>query len=291
MTADRPALRGVFAATVTPMTADGSEVNVGCVGPLLAHLAARGVDGFVPLGTTGEFPSLSHAEKIEVISECATTRGGRKLIAGCGSCSLKETRDLVRHAAKKGADAVLVPPPFYFRSASPAGIETFFRSVLEAAELPVLLYHVPSLTGIPLDHAMLERLSNCETLWGIKDTGGKLRETSRYLAMKPGHVLLGSDTLMLDGLALGVDGIISACANVVPGILRKIIAEWSAGRDAREHQDALTRVRDALRRFPLHAALKRWLAADGIDCGGVRAPLVNLTRAEEDEIRRLATTD
>ena len=270
------------------MSVDGSEINLGCIGPLTAHLASRGVDGFVPLGTTGEFPSLSFQEKVEILSEYASVRGDRALIPGCGSCSLRETLDLVRLSAQKGATAVLVPPPFYFRSASPSGIEAWFEAVLAAAEIPVLLYHVPALTGIPIEFSMLERLARFETLWGIKDTGGKLQETSRYLASRPGRILLGSDSTMLDGLTLGVQGTISACANVVPGLLKEIVTDFRRGTDARPAQSRLAAVREALRKFPLHAALKRWLTVQGIEAGSVRPPLLNLSPTEADEISHIA---
>lgn len=281
-------MKGVFAATVTPMSRGGDVIDLGCIGPLLGFLESKGINGIVPLGTTGEFPSISHREKIDLISECASTKGKLKMIVGCGSSSLTEVIELLALAKKKNADGVLVPPPYYFRTAAARGIERFFEAVLENAELPVLLYHIPSVTGIPIDRDMLERLSKHETLWGIKDTGGKLSQTSEYLSGKPGRVMLGSDTEMLNGLRAGVNGIISACANVVPELLTMIYAGFNEGKDVELYQSRLTEVRSALRNFPLHAALKRWLKIRGHDAGFVRAPLVDLTSKEEEDLQILA---
>jgi len=281
-------VKGVFVATVTPMSRGGDAIDLGCVGPLLSFFESKGVNGIVPLGTTGEFASISHMEKIDLISECASTKGKLKMIVGCGSSSLSEVIDLIKFAKKKNADAVLVPPPYYFRTAAAKGIESFFDVVLANAELPVLLYHIPSVTGIPIDHDMLERLSKHETLWGIKDTGGKLSQTSEFLSKKPGRVLLGSDTEMLSGLRAGVSGIISACANVVPELLTLIYAGFLEGKDVELYQSRLSEVRGALRNFPLHAALKCWLKLRGHDAGFVRPPLINLTQKEEEDLQVLA---
>lgn len=276
-------LSGVFVASVTPMTRGGDSVDYGCIGALLNYFESKKLDGVVTLGSTGEFSSLSSDEKTRVIAECASTKGRMKMIVGCGSSSLAETLDLAALAAKKNADAILVPPPFYFRTAPAAGIERFFEIVLERAECPVLLYHVPSVTGIGIDGPMLERLARFKTLWGIKDTGGKLKETRAYLEHTPGGVLLGSDSLMLDGLKLGVQGTISACANVVPELLVKIHETR-----AETYQSRLTEVRNALRQFPSHAALKRWLSFRGVEAGFVRPPLVDLSPDEVEHLRIVA---
>jgi dihydrodipicolinate synthase/N-acetylneuraminate lyase len=282
-------IAGIFCAIVTPMTSGGESVNLGCVGPLLSQIGGRGADGVVPLGTTGEFASLTFKEKTQVLAEVAATKGGLRMIVGCGSSSLRETNDLVALAGKKGADAVLVPPPYYFRNASEAGIEEYFSQVLERAEVAVLLYHVPLLTGIPIERKMLERLAaRYPQLWGIKDTGGKIQDTNRYLASKPGRVLLGSDTTLLAGLEAGVQGIISACANVAPELVKAVYARHKSGLGADRVQERLASVRNSLRSLPFHSALKRWLRFQGIDAGDVRPPLQNLNQAEDDSLRQIA---
>ncbi len=287
-TPSREPLSGVYAALVTPMTADGSEIALPIVGPLLTHLSAARADGFLVLGTTGESASLSFAEKLALVAEASSCAGGLRMIVGCGSCSLNETLELVELAARRNAQAVLVPPPFYFRNAVPGGIERFFEAVLERARLPVILYHIPLLTGLPLDRKMLGRLKRFDTLWGVKDSGGRLQDTSRFLASPPRRVMLGSDMNMLDGLKIGVSGIISACANVAPELHRAIYDAYRSGRDAERLQERLVEIRKSLKDLPFIAALKRWLAYRGVDAGGARLPQLNLTPGEEDRLRQSA---
>lgn len=281
-------LSGVYAAAVTPMSDDGGRIATGAIGPLLHFLESHGLDGVLVLGSTGEFASLSHAEKLEVLSEAAATRGKLRFIVCCGSCAMPEVYELMDLATRRGADALLVPPPYYFRTAAPQGIESFFEAVLRRSEKPVILYHIPSLTGLPIDRAMLERLARFETLWGIKDSAGKLQETSQFLAGKPGRVLLGSDSSMLDGLKLGTQGSISACANAVPEWVSGIWRAFRRGEDASDRAAQIRDFRTALKNIALRAALKVMLKARGIDAGGVRTPLANLTQPEKEYVQKLA---
>jgi len=280
-------LAGAYAAALTPLSADGMVVSPGGVGPLLGHLEAGGLDGVLVLGTTGEAPSLTLEEKKEIVTEAAATRGCMKLLVGCGSCSLAETLQLVAFSTRKQADAVLVPPPFYYRNVSLRGIEEYFDAVLDAAELPVLLYHIPSHTGIPLDRGTLTRLSSRPRLWGIKDSGGKLSDTSRFLAAPPGRVLLGADTQILSGLKLGTQGVISACANVLPREVSGIWKMYRAGENAEPFQTTVAALREKLRQVPIYAAMKFLLRERGIDCGGVRLPLGQLTSEQEESMRQM----
>ncbi len=280
-------LDGVHAAVVTPLAAGGDKLAPGAVGPLLDHLAKRGLHGVLCLGSTGEFASLAHREKLELIAEVAATRGNLRVIVGCGATSLVETRELVDAAAKKNADAVLVPPPYYYRNASASGIEAWFDAVLDFTPLPVLLYHIPSLTGFALDRKMLERLSGRHAnLLGIKDSGGKMQETNRYLASKPHRVFVGSDTCALAGLQAGASGLISACANVVPSLMRELYDSWKRGENAENLMNSLLEVRTFLRQYPLQAALKHWLTVTGVQAGETRVPLQILTASDSDEISK-----
>lgn len=280
-------LSSLFAAAVTPLSEDGAAVNFGAIGPLLDYLGHRGVEGVLALGSTGEFASLTMEERRSVLTEVFASKGGMKVIAGCGASALPEVVELIRLAQKRGAVAVLVPPPFYFRTATPDGLERFFSEVLTVAELPVILYHVPALTGIPLDRKMIERLTRFETLWGIKDTGGKIQDTVRYLSHPPARVLLGSDTLLHVGLKAGIQGAISACANILPELVSSIVRLYREGKDVEPLQKKLTETREALRSLPYHAALKRWLHLDGVQTGGVRAPLMNLTNDDGDLLSKI----
>lgn len=280
-------LAGLYVASVTPLSDDGATLDLGAIGPLLDHFGRRGLKGLLALGSTGEFSSLSLEERRAVLSEIFSAKAGMKVIVGCGGSALPDVLDLLSLAAKKGAVAALVPPPFYYRTASAEGLERFFRAILEAAEIPVILYHVPALTGIPIDRKMLERLASFPALWGIKDTGGKMQETVRYLSHPPARVMLGSDTLLETGLKAGIQGSISACANIVPDIVSSIMKSYNQGVEMSGAQKKLTKIREYIRNYPFHASLKHWLRLNGIKTGGVRVPLIPLSVQESDNIAKI----
>lgn len=283
-------IAGIYAAAVTPFDADGNSLSLGALGVLLNFFESEGLTGALVLGTTGEFASLSHSEKLEMIGEAGATKGNLKLLVGCSSTALPETIALIRAAERKNASAVLVTPPYYFRSASEKGIEDFFSAVLNSTSLPVILYHIPSHTGIEITPGLMERLARFENLWGLKDTGGKLQETSRFLANPPGRVLLGSDQLLGSGLKLGVHGGITACANIAPKLVGEIFHEHRRGADTTEGQEVLTNLRSALKNMKLHASIKTILCARGIPVGGVRPPLGRLSPDEAEYVKAVAST-
>lgn len=267
------------------MNEDGSAINPDALGPLLSYFEENKLDGLLICGSTGEFPSLTFEEKLTMISEASSTKGKLKLIAGCGSTSLPEVLKLVEHAQQRGADAILLPPPWYFSPLTAETLTPWISAVLERTSLPVILYHIPGFTGIPITTDLLESLSSFENLWGIKDTGGKLQDTSRYIASKPGRVLLGSDVQLLSGLKIGAHGAISGYANIAPDLTAEIYRAFHAGGEAQALQNKLSDFKNGLRKFPNHATIKYLLSLRGINVGGVRLPLAPLSQADKEFIR------
>ncbi|RMH56639.1 MAG: dihydrodipicolinate synthase family protein [Candidatus Hydrogenedentota bacterium] len=286
----REGSKPLITALLTPFDEDGNVIQ-GALGPYLSFLEERGIDGVLVLGSTGEFPSLTFDEKCSILDEVMMCRAGLKVIAGCGSTALWESLALAEYARRKGADALLLPPPYYFRTIKDDGLERFFASFLEEAGLPVILYHVPMYTAIPLSRPLLERLTRFESLWGIKDTGGNLRQTARYLAAPPGRVLLGSDTMILSGLKLGVQGIISAGANIQGTRIREIIEKYEEDESAAAVlQKRVALVKERLKILPTAAAMKYWLTLEGIPLGTVRPPLMPLSKEQKNYVRGLRDT-
>jgi len=282
-------LNGAFCATVTPMTKDGERILPENIGPLFHYFSTSGLDGILLLGSTGEGASLSLEEKKVLIDEASSCRGGLKLILGCITTSMSELMELVQLGKKKNATALLIPPPFYYKSVTEEGIEKYFEYVLERSEVPILLYNIPSNTGISLSRGMLERLSRFDTLYGIKESSGKIQETSKYLLTKPKRILLGSDMNLLRGLELGVEGIISACANVVPELVVNIRKGYLSGKEVTILQKRLSEVRKALGQIPFLAGLKRWMKFRDIEVGGIRLPYYSLTKEEQGKILLIAS--
>ena len=268
---------GVYPASVTPLTADGS-IDVPALARVLAWFDAGGCRGAVLGGTNGEGPSLSAVEKRDMLAAAMPLRGSLELVLGIATPSLDEAAWLCRQAARLGATAVLVMPPLYFRDATEAGIEAWFDAVLASSPLPVLAYNFPQKTGVTLSADLLRRLTRHASLVGAKDSSGERANLDTYReALGPERALyVGNETLLLDALRAGWTGTISGAANVLPDWLSQVCAEWPLNPEAAEAKfAALLPAIEALRSLPQPAGSKGALAEMGIlPSGRGRPPLV-----------------
>ena len=280
-------LGGTIPALLTPFTAGGAEVDGDVLDAHLEWLHERGIRTVSPMGTTGEGPSLSLAERKAVIARIAAHARSPQMLPGTGCTNLPETIELSRFAVEKGAAGVLVAPPSYY-DAKPEGTTEYFERLL--AELPretrVFLYHIPSVTGVPIEDETLEALSERfgSVVAGAKDSSGDLDHVRRWLGRYPQLTILsGSDPFVSAVYAAGGRGTITLLANVFPEELEAI----RRGDRVEEHQAFLTAVRALLRELPQHAALKHLLhRVSGLPTSSVRAPLEEL---DDDQIAYLET--
>jgi 4-hydroxy-tetrahydrodipicolinate synthase len=202
---------------------------------------------------------------------------------GIGSCSLPEVLVLANHAADCGYGSVLCPPPFYFRSAPLEGLAAFFQTVLDEARLPVLLYHIPQVTGVPISDELLDALGEHERLAGVKDSSGDVDDLQRLSRrFSNGAYLVGSDRLVTAALAAGGSGSISAAASVAPGLVRQVLR----GERDQAHLDSL---RGLLEDFGLGPSVKSILRRCGLGDFATRPPLVSLSERREGELWRRFT--
>jgi 4-hydroxy-tetrahydrodipicolinate synthase len=285
----RPALRGAFTALVTPFAADGS-VDDAALRQLVRWQLLAGIDGLVPVGTTGEAPTLTPAERERVIATVVETvaespsRGRIPLIAGTGTNDTAATIAATRRAAELGADAALVVAPYYNR---PDGrmLEAHFRAVADEGGLPIVVYNVPSRTGtnVPVDTFL--RLAEHPRVVAVKEASGNLEQIARICRDRPRDVavLAGDDAWTLPVLALGGDGVVSVASNEIPGELVGLCAAAIAGdwdRARRLHERwlplFLANFAGAPNPVPVKAALRQMglLATDV-----VRLPLLALDDA------------
>ena len=203
-------IRGAFAPVPTPVGEDGC-FEASALSRHLTWIAERGLDGALVLGTNGEFPSFSMDERRRVAETAAAAGSPDRLLLGVGSCSVVEAAEMARLAGRLGYQAVLCPPPFYFRGASVAGLAEFFRAVLDASPLPVLLYHIPQVTDVPISDELLDAIGGHERLAGVKDSSGDPQEMARLIGrFRSGSYLVGSDRLVAASLEAGGTGSISA---------------------------------------------------------------------------------
>jgi 4-hydroxy-tetrahydrodipicolinate synthase len=248
---------------------------------LAAHLkwlACMGLDGALVLGTNGEFPSLSLDERRAVAEAAVSADTGLELILGVGSCALPEALEMVDLASSSGFGSVLCPPPFYFRAASTDGLAAFFRAVLDRSDLPVLLYHIPKVTGIPISDEILDFLGDHPNLAGVKDSSGDPDELGRLCErFLNGTYLVGNDRLVTSCLDAGGKGSISAAANVAPSLVCAVQRGEAAQVD-------LDRVRGLLERFGLGPSVKAILRRGGLGDFATRPPLVGLDENRESDL-------
>lgn len=216
----------LHAAIATPLDTSG-HLNKVAFTQLIQHLAAQGLDGVVPCGTTGEGPSFSVAERLNIIETAIAARGNLSIIAGTGCQSLHETISLTNAAIDAGADAALVLPPFFFKQSGEAGVLAWYRAVCD--QLPahgkLVLYHIPPMTGVAVSPAIIDGLleSHPHAILGIKDSAVDAAHTkmlcTRYPQLK---IYTGNAPLLGQAVNDGAAGSILAIANIVPRALRHL---------------------------------------------------------------------
>ena len=259
----------VIAPVPTPLDAGGCFDASG-LARHLAWLEGEGVEGALILGTNGEFPSFSCSERRRIAEDAAGAGSGLELVLGVGSCALVEVAEMVRHASDLGYSAVLCPPPFYFRSAPVGGIAEFIRRVLDLSPVPVLLYHIPQLTGIPLSDPLLDIVGEHHNRGGVKDSSGGEAELLRLAdRFRDRMYYVGSDRLLRKCLQAGGAGSITAAANVAPSLV--LAAAGDPG-----FQPRLDEVRDLLEAYGLGPSVKEILRWRGFGDYATRPPLLGL---------------
>lgn len=270
---------GAYAPVPTPLD-DRLEFDAVALQSHLRWLSSQALDGALVLGTNGEFPSLSLAERLRVAEAAARADSGLALMLGVGSCSLVEVLEMVAAASANGFGAVLCPPPFYFRAAPPAGLAAFFREVLDRSDLPVLLYHIPQVTGVPVSEELLEAIDGHPRLAGVKDSSGDPGDFARLSRRFAERVyMVGTDRLVTACRRAGGSGSISAAASVAPALV------GAAHRDDSE-QGRLDSVRGLLEAFGLGPSVKAILRRSGLGVYATRPPLMGLDPSREDELWR-----
>jgi 4-hydroxy-tetrahydrodipicolinate synthase len=289
-------LTGAHTALATPFNASGSEVDWASFDKLLeAQLKAR-VSGVVPCGTTGEAPTLSDAEKVELIARTVRiARGKAKVTAGTGSNDTKKTIEATRAAFDAGVDAALVVMPYYSRP-SQEGLLRHLTMVAQAVPGPIVLYSVPARSAVDLEvETVLRLLDLCPNVVAIKDASGGLLFCQELLARAGDRitVLCGDDALALPMLSVGVKGVISVTSNVYPRAVSEVFEHALAGKwaEAKAMHRALYPVHRAMFLEPSPAPVKAALVNQGIiGSGTLRPPLVEASATCRGRLAELMAT-
>ncbi|OGV51003.1 MAG: 4-hydroxy-tetrahydrodipicolinate synthase [Lentisphaerae bacterium GWF2_44_16] len=220
-------LKGVFTAIVTPFTK--GEVDYEKLKELVNFQIEAGVDGIVPVGTTGESPTLTveeHCKVIETVIETAEKRC--TVIAGTGANSTLEAIELTLEAMKSGADASLQVTPYYNKPTQ-EGLYRHFSIIAEKTGLPIVLYNVPGRAGVPINVDTIARLSKVQNIVAVKEAGGSAERVSAILDICDITVLSGDDSLTIPMMSVGATGIISVASNIIPAEVKAMVDAFASG--------------------------------------------------------------
>jgi 4-hydroxy-tetrahydrodipicolinate synthase len=287
MTVAKGQIRGSITALITPFK-DG-KIDEAALRRLIDWQIAQGTQGLVPVGTTGESPTLDHGEHERVVEICVESAKGRvPVIAGAGSNATAEAIAFTRHAKKAGADAVLSVAPYYNKPTQ-EGLYRHFAAIAEATDIPIILYNIPGRSIVEIAVETMARLAAIPNIIGVKDATGNLARASRDRAALPKDFLRlsGEDSTSLGFMAHGGDGCISVTSNVAPKLCAEFQTACLAGdfTTALSLQDKLMPLHDALFCEASPAPTKYAASLLGICEPDVRLPIVPLSDKGRDIVR------
>lgn len=276
---------GAHTALVTPFR-NGSLDEAALTGLIEAQVAA-GISGIVPVGTTGESPTLSHEEHRRVIEIAVKAAAKRILvIAGTGSNATSEAVELTIEAEKLGADAALLVAPYYNKP-SAEGLYRHFRKVADAVTIPIVLYSIPGRCGIEIPVPAVARLAaDCPNIVAIKESGGSVERVNQLRAALPDsfQILSGDDSLTLPFMAAGAGGVISVASNIIPTEVETLVRSFLKG-EVDKAQEIHARYYPLFRDLfiePNPVPIKTALAVKGVCAEDVRLPLCEMTSPNKD---------
>jgi 4-hydroxy-tetrahydrodipicolinate synthase len=281
-----PLFKGSITALITPFK-DG-KVDVAAFRKLVEWQIDQGTHGLVPCGTTGESPTLTHAEHKQVIELCIEAASGRvPVIAGTGSNSTAEAIELTRHAKEAGADGVLVVTPYYNKPTQ-EGLYLHYKAINDCADIPVLIYNIPGRSVVDMSVDTMARLFKLSNIVGVKDaTANMARVSQQRAAMGADFIQLsGEDATALGFMAHGGAGCISVTANIAPALCAEFQLACLAGnfRLALQLQDRLMPLHEALFVESNPGPVKYAASKLGLCNGETRLPLAPITAASRKRV-------
>ncbi len=279
---------GAGVAIVTPFNEDES-INYDRLDELIDFHCENGTDSIIICGTTGESATMTEEEHLECVKfTIERARGRIPVIAGTGSNCTRTAIDMSKEAAQYGADGLLLVTPYY-NKATQAGLMAHYKAVAREAKAPIIMYSVASRTGCNIEPATVAALvREVDNIVGVKEASGSISQVAKIMALTDGNVDLysGNDDQIVPILSLGGKGVISVLSNVAPKETHDMCAKFFAG-------DVEGSARLQLRAIPLVEQLfsevnpipvKKAMQLMGMDCGGLRMPLTELTKAHEETL-------
>ena len=283
---------GSLTALITPMRTDGA-VDEKAFAALVDWQIKEGTQGLVPVGTTGESPTLSHAEHRRVVDIAIEVAAGRvPVIAGAGSNSTTEAIELTRHAKEAGAAAALVVTPYYNKPTQ-EGLYLHYIAIADAVDLPIVIYNIPPRSVVDMTAETMGRLARHPNIVGVKDATASLVRPlhTTQTCGKDFIQLSGEDHTALAFLAAGGHGCISVTSNIAPRLCSAMHAAWAEGRiaDAMAIQERLVPVHDAMFAEASPAPVKYAASLLGLAAPTSRLPIAPLSDGVRERVRTALT--
>ena len=280
---------GACTALITPFL--GDQINFPLMERLLKRQIDAGIEAVVICGTTGEAPTLTDAEKLELFSRAKKYVGNAcKIIAGTGSNSTVHTLELSMAAEQCGVDGLLIVSPYY-NKATADGLLSHYITVAQAVAAPVILYNVPSRTGLDIPISVYQRLADIKNITGVKEASSEISKTTKILRSCGSKLAVwsGNDDMTVPMISLGAQGVISVVSNLAPARTQAMAKAALSGdyTTAASIQIALQPLVEMLfsevNPVPVKAAMKIL----GFDCGSCRLPLGNLQAEKQKQLERM----
>ena len=277
-------LEGIWSPIPTPLTKHG-RVDTDATRRLVDFHIDAGIDGLLPLGTSGEFALLSREEREVMVNTVVDQVDSRvPVVAGVSDPSIERVLQLSSDAKEAGADAVIATPPYYFATTD-EGHYHYFKTISESIDLPLLIYNIPEWTHSFVTPETVQRLAEEKLVVGMKYTEYNFLNLVKFLKTSGTKIAIfaGSDAMAYSNLEFGGSGAIIGSANVAPKIASKIFDDYKKGnlREAREAQERLLPIIMALNIGKYPAALKEAMSLIGMPVGPLKEPLQSLSIAEK----------
>lgn len=283
----------IITAMVTPFDANG-EIDFPATKNLVEHLIESGSDGLVVAGTTGESPTLSTEEKVQLFQFVVETVQGRiPVIAGTGSNNTRASISLTKQAEDVGVDAIMLVTPYYNKP-SQEGMFQHFQAIAASTRLPIMLYNIPGRSVVNLSVDTVVRLSEIDNIVSIKEASGNLDAAAEIIERTADSFTLysGDDSLTLPILSIGGNGIVSVAAHIIGNEMKDMVTNFRNGNNAAAaaaHRKLLP-VMNALFAAPNPVPVKTALNLSGVEVGSVRLPMIPLNEQETITLRQVLSS-
>ncbi len=286
-------LKGVYPALITPFKKNG-EIDIQGFRKNIDHVIEGGVSGIVPCGCTGEAATLSFDEQKRLLEAAVDQSNGRvPVIGGSGSNNTREAVELTKYAKEAGASAAMLITPYYNKPGD-AGQILHYSTVAEKVDIPIIIYNVPSRTGINMKPSVVARLAKTDNIVGIKEASGSPAQTAEIIELtrhykKPFTVLSGDDSLTIPIMSYGGKGVVSVAANILPAEVSQMVASYLKG-DTKKALDTYYRLAPIMRGLFIETnpiPVKSAAFMMGLAGGPLRAPLTTLAPENQKKLQAM----